>query len=96
MQSSPYNDRVYSREEYRKLTPGNRVLLKNLRHKKTWLHTSKAYKKAQNSGNQEQNLQRSLATLISVVDDLQVVATKLEAAEDSNSTNSALKYVETR
>ena len=37
VQPSPYNDRFYSRKEYRKLTPGNRVFLKNLRDKRTGL-----------------------------------------------------------
>ena len=57
------------------MTPGNRVFIKNLRDKRIVLKTSKAYKKVRTSANQEQNLQRNVTTLISIVDDLQVAAT---------------------
>ena len=90
------NDRFYSRDEYRKSTPGNQVYLKYLRDKRTGLNTSKAFKKAKSSGDQEHNLQRNVATLISVVDDLQVAAKEPEATEGTDSTNSALKIIETR
>ena len=70
------NDRFYSRDEYRKSTPGNQVYLKYLRDKRTGLNTSKAFKKAKNSGDQEHNLQRNVATLEEVlcpyVDDIEV------------------------
>ena len=80
MQPVQCNDRFYSRDEYRKLTPGTRVYLKNLMDKRTWLNTSKVYKNAKSSGDQEHNLQRNVATLEEVicpyVDDIEVPCDK--------------------
>ena len=96
MQPVQCNDRFYSREEYGNLSLGNRVYLKNLRDTRTGLNTSKSFKKAKNTSDQEHTLQRNVATLISAVDDLQVAAKEPEAPEGTNSTNSALKRIETR
>ena len=96
MNPSPCKGRFYSREYHRNLTPGNQVFFENLRDKKIRLKTSKIYKKARTSADQYKNLHSNVATLISAVDNLQVVATEPKSAEGTNSTNSTLKIIETR
>ena len=59
---------LYHRYEYKKLTVGNQVFLKNLIHKMFGLKTSNAYKKARNTSGQEHALQMNVVTPISDVD----------------------------
>ena len=96
VQPSPCEDKFYSREEYNGLSKGNKKYLRDLRHKRVGLKTSKAFKK-------KKTMERSIAVLASAVDDLQVKAKDKEevsatAATEvaSNTTNTALQRVATR
>ncbi len=102
-------DKFYTREEYSKLLPGNRVYLRQIRDKRKGSTVGGGPSKRMKA-QEGQNFERSLAVLASAVDTLQVsTATQhnvipptadpvpaTAAPTTSNSTNSALQRIETR
>ena len=91
-------DRFYSREDYKKLTPGNHIYLRGLRDKRI---ESKS-KRMRATPEDEAGFSRSLSVLASAVDHLQVQAAGVvvgAAAQDaatSNTNNPALQRIATR
>ena len=97
------DDRFYSKDEYKKLLPGNRVYLRQIRDKRKGSTTEQGTKRMKAANGTE--FSRSLSVLASAVDHLQVKAgeTVVAATEptpvavvETNATNSALQRIETR
>ena len=102
-------DKFYTREEYSKLLPGNRVYLRQIRDKRKGSTVGGGPSKRMKA-QEGQNFERSLAVLASAVDTLQVTAATqhnvipptaapaptIAATTTSNSTNSVLQRIQTR
>ena len=101
-------DRFYSREEYRKLLPGNQTYLRQIRDKRKGNTVGQEGSNKRMKAVDGQKFERSLAVLASAVDSLQVTAATQHnvtppastpapaPAAASNSTNSALQRIQTR
>ena len=101
-------DRFYSREEYRRLLPGNRTYLRQIRDKRKGNTVGQEGSNKRMKAVDGQKFERSLAVLASAVDSLQVTAATQHnvtppastpapaPAAASNSTNSALQRIQTR
>ena len=92
------DDRFYSREDYRKLSPGNRVYLRSLRVDRQ--SKKESAKRARIiASNVSEEVSRTLSVLATAVDGLQLRAEEtapVMAPAVTNSTNSALQRVATR
>ena len=96
----PCNQRFYRKAEYKQLSQGNKVYLRQLADERVGAKAFKASKKQKKGGKNGNDLQRSIAVLASAVDKLEVDQTlSKEQKEDdtdvtSNSTNSALSRIQ--
>ena len=97
------DDRFYSKDEYKSLSPGNRVFLRQIRDKRKGSTTDNGPNKRMRAA-ADTEFTRSLSVLASAVDQLEVRATESATAAPvapahitgNNSTNSALQRIETR
>ena len=97
------DDRFYSKEEYKSLSPGNRVYLRQIRDKRTGSTTDNGPNKRMRASS-DTEFSRTLSVLASAVDQLEVRASETAPAAPvapaptpvSNATNSALQRIVTR
>ena len=97
----PCDDRFYNLEDYRGLTPGNRVYLRLQRDARKKRKTSEGASSARMQSGQDAGVGRQLSVLLSAVDTLQVSAgveasAQAPAPKPGNSTNPALQRIATR
>ena len=96
------DDRFYSREEYRALSPGNRVYLRHIRDKRKKEGSEDENPNKRMRASEGTEFSRSLSVLASAVDKLEMASAPVAAIAPTaapvvnNSTNSALQRIETR